>query len=105
MIVNGVTKLEKLIEAKNLKKTFKQIKAVNDITIDLNQGEVLFWAKWCWQINHYEDVNGFLTFFRKIKLNGIDLEKPNKAKLNLGYPEGAPAYGESTVYLSCLLLM
>ena len=39
--MNGVSYLEKLIEAKNLKKNFEKIKAVDDITIDLNQGEVL----------------------------------------------------------------
>lgn len=103
MIVNGVTKLEKLIEAKNLKKTFKQIKAVNDITIDLNQGEVLGFLgpNGAGKSTTMKMLTGFLTpSSGKIKLNGIDLfEKPNKAKLNLGYlPEGAPAYGEMTPF-------
>ena len=44
--MNGVNYLEKLIEAKNLTKNFEKIKAVNNINIDLNQGEVLgFWVQ------------------------------------------------------------
>jgi len=95
--------LEKLIEAKNLKKNFEQIKAVDDITIDLNQGEVLGFLgpNGAGKSTTMKMITGFLTpSSGEIKLNGVNLlEKPNIAKLDLGYlPEGAPAYGEMTPF-------
>tara|TARA_A100001011_G_scaffold390380_1_gene473723 strand:- start:840 stop:1790 length:951 start_codon:yes stop_codon:yes gene_type:complete len=101
--VNGVNYLEKLIEAKNLKKNFEQIKAVDDITIDLNQGEVLGFLgpNGAGKSTTMKMITGFLTpSSGEIKLNGVNLlEKPNIAKLDLGYlPEGAPAYGEMTPF-------
>ena len=101
--MNGVNYLEKLIEAKNLKKNFEQIKAVDDITIDLNQGEVLGFLgpNGAGKSTTMKMITGFLTpSSGEIKLNGVNLlEKPNIAKLDLGYlPEGAPAYGEMTPF-------
>ncbi len=95
--------MEKLIEAKNLKKNFEQIKAVDDITIDLNQGEVLGFLgpNGAGKSTTMKMITGFLTpSSGEIKLNGVNLlEKPNIAKLDLGYlPEGAPAYGEMTPF-------
>ncbi|MDC3067256.1 ABC transporter ATP-binding protein [Pseudomonadota bacterium] len=101
--MNGVNYLEKLIEARNLKKNFEQIKAVDDITIDLNQGEVLGFLgpNGAGKSTTMKMITGFLTpSSGEIKLNGVNLlEKPNIAKLDLGYlPEGAPAYGEMTPF-------
>ena len=101
--MNGVSYLEKLIEAKNLKKNFEKIKAVDDITIDLNQGEVLGFLgpNGAGKSTTMKMVTGFLKpSSGQIKLNGVNIsEKPNIAKLNLGYlPEGAPAYGEMTPF-------
>lgn len=95
--------MEKLIEAKNLVKNFNRIKAVSDITIDLNQGEVLGFLgpNGAGKSTTMKMITGFLTpSSGEIKLNGINLfTEPNKAKLNLGYlPEGAPAYGEMTPF-------
>ena len=84
-------------------KKFRKIKAVDDITIDLNQGEVLGFLgpNGAGKSTTMKMVSGFLTpSSGQIKLNGVNiLEKPNIAKLNLGYlPEGAPAYGEMTPF-------
>ncbi len=101
--MNGVNYLEKLIEAKSLKKNFEKIKAVDDITIDLNQGEVLGFLgpNGAGKSTTMKMITGFLApSSGEIKLNGVNLlERPNIAKLNLGYlPEGAPAYGEMTPF-------
>ena len=101
--MNGVNYLEKLIEAKNLTKNFEKIKAVNNINIDLNQGEVLGFLgpNGAGKSTTMKMLTGFLTpTSGNIMLNGVDMaNKPNLAKLELGYlPEGAPAYGEMTPY-------
>ena len=94
--MNGVNYLEKLIEAKNLTKNFEKIKAVNNINIDLNQGEVLGFLgpNGAGKSTTMKMLTGFLTpTSGNIMLNGVDMaNKPNLAKLELGYlPEGAPA--------------
>ena len=84
-------------------KTSKKIKAVNNINIDLNQGEVLGFLgpNGAGKSTTMKMLTGFLTpTSGNIMLNGVDMaNKPNLAKLELGYlPEGAPAYGEMTPY-------
>jgi ABC-2 type transport system ATP-binding protein len=91
-----------LIEAGNLCKRFGEINAVDGISLQVKQGEVLGFLgpNGAGKSTTMKMLSGFLEpdcgFAR---IGGIDvLDSPKVAKARLGYmPEGAPAYGDMTV--------
>lgn len=50
--------MAKLLEMKNITKKFGDVVALNNISISLEMGEVLFplWRKWFWQIDLNESA-------------------------------------------------
>lgn len=90
-----------LIEAEDLRKSFGPITAVDGISLNVKQGEVLGFLgpNGAGKSTTMKMITGFLEpDAGTARLAGIDVQDdPKGAKQRLGYlPEGAPAYGEMT---------
>ena len=90
-----------LIEARNLRKTFGAITAVDGISLAVNKGEVLGFLgpNGAGKSTTMKMITGFLEpDAGSAAICGVDVnESPKHAKAKLGYlPEGAPAYGDMT---------
>ena len=93
---------DKLINAKNLKKSFDQFIAVDKINLQVDRGEVLGFLgpNGAGKSTTMKMLTGFLEpDDGEIFINGIDLKSnPLKAKEYIGYlPEGAPSYSDMLV--------
>ena len=91
-----------LIEVNQLTKSFGPFKAVDDITFNLNRGEVLGFLgpNGAGKTTTMRMITGFLPATSgSIKVCGNSVYKePIAVKEKIGYvPEGAPLYGEMTV--------
>ena len=91
-----------LIEVNQLTKSFGPFKAVDDITFNLNRGEVLGFLgpNGAGKTTTMRMITGFLPATSgSIKVCGNSVNKePIAVKEKIGYvPEGAPLYGEMTV--------
>ena len=92
----------KLIEAKNLKKSFGDFIAVDDIDLSVERGEVIGFLgpNGAGKSTTMKMLTGFLEPDEgEIFIDGIDLKsKPLEAKQSIGYlPEGAPSYSDMEV--------
>ena len=92
----------KLIEAKNLKKSFGDFVAVDNINLTVERGEVVGFLgpNGAGKSTTMKMLTGFLEpDGGEIFIEGIDLKsKPLKAKKSIGYlPEGAPSYSDMEV--------
>ena len=90
-----------LIEAKNLRKRFGDIVAVDGISLEVGRGEVLGFLgpNGAGKSTTMKMITGFLEpDAGSARIAGIDMfENPKAAKAKLGYlPEGAPSYGDMT---------
>jgi len=91
-----------LIEVKNLTKKFGPFKAVDDISFNLDRGEVLGFLgpNGAGKTTTMRMITGFLPpSSGTVKICNYDVSNfPIKTKEKIGYvPEGAPLYGEMTV--------
>ena len=92
----------KLIEAKNLKKSFGDFVAVDNINLTVERGEVVGFLghNGAGKYTTMKMLTGFLEpDGGEIFIEGIDLKtKPLEAKKSIGYlPEGAPSYSDMEV--------
>ena len=92
----------KLIEAKNLKKSFGDFVAVDNISLNVERGEVVGFLgpNGAGKSTTMKMLTGFLEpDGGEIFIEGIDLKsKPLEAKKSIGYlPEGAPSYSDMEV--------
>lgn len=90
-----------LIEAKELRKSFGELKAVDGISLNVPRGEVLGFLgpNGAGKSTTMKMLTGFLEpDSGSARIAGYDvLEQPKLAKAKLGYlPEGAPLYAEMT---------
>ena len=90
-----------LIEANDLKKHFGEIVAVDGISLEVSQGEVLGFLgpNGAGKSTTMKMLTGFLEpDAGGARIAGVDVfENPRLAKSKLGYlPEGAPCYGDMT---------
>ena len=90
-----------MIEVENLRKTFGDFVAVNDISFSIQRGEVLGFLgpNGAGKSTAMKMITGFLAPTNgKVKVSGHDVTvEPIKVKSAIGYlPEGAPAYGDMT---------
>jgi ABC-2 type transport system ATP-binding protein len=90
-----------LIEARNLRKTFGAITAVDGISLAVEKGEVLGFLgpNGAGKSTTMKMITGFLEpDAGSAAICGADVNaQPKAAKAKLGYlPEGAPAYGDMT---------
>ena len=93
---------DKLINAKNLKKSFDNFIAVDKINLQVDRGEVVGFLgpNGAGKSTTMKMLTGFLEpDDGEIFINGIDLKSnPLKAKEYIGYlPEGAPSYSDMIV--------
>ena len=93
---------DKLINAKNLRKSFDQFIAVDKINLQVDRGEVVGFLgpNGAGKSTTMKMLTGFLEpDDGEIFINGIDLKSnPLKAKEYIGYlPEGAPSYSDMIV--------
>ena len=92
----------KLIDAKNLKKSFGEFTAVDNIDLNVQRGEVVGFLgpNGAGKSSTMKMLTGFLEpDSGDILINNIDLKsEPLKAKEFIGYlPEGAPSYSDMEV--------
>ena len=92
----------KLIEANNLKKSFGDFVAVDNINLNVERGEVVGFLgpNGAGKSTTMKMLTGFLEpDGGEIFIEGIDLKsKPLEAKKSIGYlPEGAPSYSDMEV--------
>jgi len=92
-----------MIEAKSLTKSYGALKAVDDLSFKVEAGQVLGFLgpNGAGKSTTMKMLTGFLTPTSGTALiNGIDVvENSVAARRNVGYlPEGAPSYGEMTVW-------
>ncbi|MGB5292977.1 MAG: ABC transporter ATP-binding protein [Lysobacterales bacterium] len=92
-----------MIEAKSLCKTYGIFKAVDELSFKVEAGQVLGFLgpNGAGKSTTMKMLTGFLAPSSGTALiNGVDVvENPVEARKNIGYlPEGAPSYGEMTVY-------
>ena len=90
-----------MIEIKNLTKKFDQFIAVNDLSFNVGEGEVLGFLgpNGAGKSTTMKVITGFLSpSSGSILIEGNDVSiKPIDAKALIGYlPEGAPCYGDMT---------
>ena len=91
-----------MIEVQNLSKQFGSFKAVEDISFNVNKGEVLGFLgpNGAGKSTTMKMITGFLApNGGTVKVCGSDvITSPIAVKKSIGYlPEGAPAYGDMTV--------
>ncbi len=89
------------ISVKALRKKFGAFTAVDDISFDVNKGEVLGFLgpNGAGKSTTMKMITGFMTpTAGKILVDGLDIDNyPIEVKTRIGYlPEGAPAYGDMT---------
>ncbi len=89
------------ISVQALRKTFGRFTAVDDISFDVNKGEVLGFLgpNGAGKSTTMKMITGFMTpTAGKILVDGLDVnDYPLEIKTRIGYlPEGAPAYGDMT---------
>lgn len=90
-----------MIKIKNLTKKFGHIAAVDNISFQVEPGEVLGFLgpNGAGKSTTMKMITGFLTpSSGEVEVSGFNVsEKPLEAKKRIGYlPEGAPSYGEMT---------
>lgn len=90
-----------MVSLKNLTKRFGHLLAVDDVSLDVVQGEVLGFLgpNGSGKSTTMKMVTGFLTpTLGTAQVCGIDvIQNPISAQRRIGYlPEGAPAYGDMT---------
>ena len=90
-----------MVEIKQLTKCFKSITAVNNISFDVERGEVMGFLgpNGAGKSTTMKMIAGFLSPDQgSIYIKGTDsLKNPVAAKKSIGYlPEGAPLYGDMT---------
>ena len=53
--IEGGNKVNNIIEVKNLTKEYKGLKAINDLSFEVHEGEILglLRTKWKWKINNH----------------------------------------------------
>jgi len=90
-----------MIEISHLTKKFDQFIAIDDLTFNVEEGEVLGFLgpNGAGKSTTMKVVTGFLSATAgTVKLDGYDISKnPIQAKSLIGYlPEGAPSYGDMT---------
>ena len=95
------SRMSSFVDAKNLCKYFKKLKAVDDISLNVEQGEVLGFLgpNGAGKSTTMKMITGYLRpSSGQIAIAGFDIFKnPIAAQKLIGYlPEGAPAYGEMT---------
>ena len=93
---------DKLINATNLKKSFEQFIAVDNIDLSVSRGELVGFLgpNGAGKSTTMKMLTGFLEPDNgEISINGINLKSnPLKAKEYIGYlPEGAPSYSDMIV--------
>ncbi len=93
--------MDTLIEVSGLTKDFGALRAVSDISLKVERGDVLGFLgpNGAGKSTTMKMITGFLAATRgQIAIAGFDIEQsPIEAKSRIGYlPEGAPAYGEMT---------
>ena len=91
-----------MIETENLTKDYGHIRAVDDITFEVNKGDILGFLgpNGAGKSTTMKMITGFLPpTVGTARIGGHDIrEDPIKAKRLLGYlPENGPLYGEMTV--------
>ncbi len=89
------------ISVKNLCKSFNQFNAINDISFNVNKGEVMGFLgpNGAGKSTTMKIITGFMSADSgSVLVNNLDVEKhPLEIKKMIGYlPEGAPAYGDMT---------
>ena len=94
-------RMDVLVQADRLRKTFGPIIAVDEISLAVRRGEVLGFLgpNGAGKSTTMKMLTGFLEpDCGSARICGIDMgEQPKQAKAQIGYlPEGAPAYGEMT---------
>ncbi len=92
-----------MLEVKNLRKTFGAIRAVNDVSFNVERGEVLGFLgpNGAGKTTTMRMITGFLPPTSGTAIvNGFDIRtSPLDAKKQIGYlPENAPVYSEMTVF-------
>lgn len=90
-----------MIEISNLTKKFDQFTAVDDLSFNVKEGEVLGFLgpNGAGKSTTMKVITGFLSAtFGTVIIDGYDIAKnPIEAKSLIGYlPEGAPCYGDMT---------
>ena len=90
-----------MVEIQNLRKTFGEITAVDGVSFNVGQGEVVGFLgpNGAGKSTTMKMITGFLTPTNgTVRISGYDiLEQPLEAKKRIGYlPEGAPAYLDMT---------
>ena len=98
-----------IVEIQQLRKTFGQIVAVDQVTFTVGQGEVLGFLgpNGAGKSTTMKMITGFLTpTDGAVKVNGFDIQsQPIEAKRCIGYlPEGAPAYSDMTPWTFLLFM-
>lgn len=93
--------IKKMIEVAHLSKNYGSLRAVDDLTFNVKQGEVLGFLgpNGAGKSTTMKMITGFVPpSSGKIHIDGIDIEQePVQVKKMVGYlPEGAPNYGEMT---------
>lgn len=93
--------MQTMVEIENLKKLFGPIVAVNGVSFNVHQGEVLGFLgpNGAGKSTTMKMITGFLTpTGGRVRICGQDIQdQPLEAKKRIGYlPEGAPAYGDMT---------
>lgn len=91
-----------MIEVKSLSKLYGALKAVDDLSFTVEEGQVLGFLgpNGAGKSTTMKMLTGFLTpTSGTARINGIDVVDDSVAvRRNIGYlPEGAPSYGEMTV--------
>lgn len=91
-----------MIEVKNVTKKYGSFKAVDDISFEVNDGEIVGFLgpNGAGKSTTMNMITGFIdTTEGEIIINGNDIsKKPRKAKKQIGYmPEGVPLYNDLTV--------
>lgn len=92
-----------MIEISNLSKKFTDTLVVDNLSFSVQEGEVLGFLgpNGAGKSTTMKMLTGFLTpSAGMIKINGVDLSGNSlRVRKEIGYlPEGAPSYGEMTVY-------
>lgn len=90
-----------MIEVKNVTKKYGNFTAVDDISFDVKDGEIvgLLGPNGAGKSTTMNMITGFIEMTEgEIVINGYDIsKKPQKAKKQIGYmPEGVPSYQELT---------
>lgn len=90
-----------MIEIRNLTRKFDQVVAVDELSFDVREGEVLGFLgpNGAGKSTTMKVITGFLSpTAGSVTIDGFDITaKPMEAKALIGYlPEGAPCYGDMT---------